>query len=153
MQRNTVQDPAPLPDELPPESNLKSDVEAKQAFVQELIARGFESVKVTKLPADITATRNGQTYYYEIKYTTRTKLYFGAATLTEWEAALQYEDREHDSTIDRRTASPVARILSGARQFLVSYYWRASALKWRMIRRKFSHDSAFVGLLPGKQPD
>ncbi len=71
--------------------NLKSDVEAKTAFIKELNARGF-TAQVTKSPADITAVKNGQTHYFEIKYTARDKSYFGAATLTEWEAALRHED-------------------------------------------------------------
>jgi hypothetical protein len=76
-----------------PSANLKSDVEAKNAFTRELTGRGFESVRVTRQPADITAARGGEIYYFEVKYTGRIDSYFGAATLTEWEAALRHEDR------------------------------------------------------------
>ena len=72
-------------------SNPKSDVDAKAAFVVELSRRGFDTVKVTRSPADITAVRNGVIHYYEVKYTARGDLYFGAATLTEWEAAISNE--------------------------------------------------------------
>src|SRR5690349_10124314 len=72
--------------------NLKSDVRAKAAFVAELVRRGF-TARVTGRPADVTAVRNGETFYFEIKYTSKSDRYFGAATLTEWEAALQHEGR------------------------------------------------------------
>jgi hypothetical protein len=73
--------------------NLKSDVKAKEAFRDELRRRGFETAKITAAPADITATKGGETYYFEVKFTKANGKYFGAATLTEWEAALQYEER------------------------------------------------------------
>ena len=68
--------------------NKKSDVLAKQAFIHELETRGFQA-RVTGAPADITATRDGETWYYEIKMTHRTDRYFGAATMTEWKQALK----------------------------------------------------------------
>ena len=68
--------------------NKKSDVLAKQAFIKELETRGFQA-RVTGAPADITATRDGQTWYFEIKMTHRTDRYFGAATMTEWKQALK----------------------------------------------------------------
>ena len=67
--------------------NKKSDVNAKQAFIHELKSRGYEA-RVTGAPADITATKDGQTWYFEIKMTHRTDRYFGAATMTEWKQAL-----------------------------------------------------------------
>jgi Holliday junction resolvase len=73
--------------------NVKSDAEAKQAFIKELLRRGFDEAKITSSPADITARRGSEVFYFEIKYTTKDSLYFGAATLTEWEAALRNEDR------------------------------------------------------------
>lgn len=76
-----------------PQRNSKSDVLAKAAFIEVLLKRGFSSARVTKAPADITATRDDETYYFEVKYTAREAQYFGAATLTEWEAALRFEDR------------------------------------------------------------
>jgi hypothetical protein len=65
----------------------RNDVDAKQAFVDELVGQGF-AAKVISSPADIKATKNGATYYFEIKKTSREDSYFGAATLTEWEAAI-----------------------------------------------------------------
>ncbi len=73
--------------------NLKSDVAAKQAFVEVLLREGFEDARITGGPADITAFRDGEVHYFEIKYTAQAYQYFGAATLTEWEAALDYESR------------------------------------------------------------
>ncbi len=72
--------------------NIRSDVEAKRAFVAMLLNEGFDEARVTGTPADVTAVRNGQIYYFEIKYTIQEDEYFGAATLTEWEAALTFED-------------------------------------------------------------
>ena len=74
-------------------SNPKSDVDAKAAFIKELLLRGFDKAEVTGSPADITAYRGTDVYYFEIKYTAQTSQYFGAATLTEWAAALTHEDR------------------------------------------------------------
>ena len=68
--------------------NRRSDVPAKAAFVAALSERDFDA-RVTGSPADITATKDGQTFYFEIKFTNQSSRYFGAATLTEWEAALK----------------------------------------------------------------
>ena len=74
--------------------NKKSDVSAKAAFCKELCKnRGFASAEVTASPADITAIKDGITWYYEIKMTKRTDTYFGAATATEWEQA--FRDPNH----------------------------------------------------------
>ena len=73
--------------------NPKSDVDAKAAFAEELIRRGFDEVRVTGSPADVTAWREGVVHYFEIKYTTQDSQYFGAATLTEWAAALSHEEQ------------------------------------------------------------
>jgi hypothetical protein len=69
----------------------KSDVEAKAAFAAVLRERGYHAVTITDAPADITARRNGEVFYFEIKKTEQKLKYFGAATLTEWEAALSHE--------------------------------------------------------------
>jgi hypothetical protein len=74
-------------------SNPKSDVDAKAAYVAHLLGNGFETAKVTGSPADITAIKGGETHFFEIKFTRQQKKYFGAATLTEWEAALNNKDR------------------------------------------------------------
>jgi hypothetical protein len=73
--------------------NPKSDVSAKGAFIAHLLAeRRFDQAWVTRRPADITARKGSATYYFEIKYTSQLATYFGAATLTEWEAAFENDD-------------------------------------------------------------
>lgn len=71
---------------------MKSDVKAKAAFVKTLQENGFQAA-IVKAPADIVATKEGQTWYFEIKTTKCSKRYFGAATLTEWKQAMA--DPEH----------------------------------------------------------
>lgn len=74
------------------EINKKSDAPAKEAFVQLLHNQDFIEIKITKRPADITAKdKCGVPYYFEIKSTEKEDKYFGAATLTEWEAAIADE--------------------------------------------------------------
>jgi hypothetical protein len=73
--------------------NPKSDVGAKAAFKFELEERGYTDVRVVSSPADIAAKRDGEDYLFEIKVTTKTTSYFGAATITEWEAALRAPGR------------------------------------------------------------
>ena len=70
------------------ETMSKSDVKAKEAYINFLLSHGFDEANVTARPADITARKNGETYYFEIKKTSKEKLYFGAATLTEWSEAV-----------------------------------------------------------------
>jgi hypothetical protein len=74
-------------------TNKKSDVEAKYAFAAELRQRGFDTVVISGSPSDIIATRGDEKFYFEIKFTNQASQYFGAATLTEWEAALEHEAR------------------------------------------------------------
>lgn len=71
----------------------KSDTLAKEAYIEELLSQGFDTAVVKAEPADIVATKNGETWYFEIKMTSRTDTYFGAATLTEWEQAFKTPDR------------------------------------------------------------
>ena len=71
--------------------NKKSDIQAKNAFVQVLNNRGF-TARIVKAPADIIAEKDGQTWYFEIKMTTHADKYFGAATMTEWGQALSDSD-------------------------------------------------------------
>ena len=80
--------------------NKKSDVKAKTEFVKILRERGFEATVVSS-PADIKATKDGQTWYFEIKMTKRADVYFGAATLTEWRQAMA--DPEHFRFVVART--------------------------------------------------
>lgn len=72
--------------------NLKSDVLAKSEYIKVLNMKGFTNARVTSSPSDIQAELNGVTHYFEIKYTTKPKKYFGAATLTEWQHALENPD-------------------------------------------------------------
>lgn len=72
--------------------NKKSDILAKEEYVKRLQNQGFKA-KIVKAPADIKAEKDGQTWYFEIKKTTHTDKYFGAATMTEWKQAL--EDPNH----------------------------------------------------------
>ena len=71
----------------------KSDVDAKQAFIAKLLEEGYDSAEVKAEPSDIVATKNGETWYFEIKMTSQSDKYFGAATLTEWEQAFKTPDR------------------------------------------------------------
>lgn len=70
--------------------NIKSDVDAKEAFVSLLIKRGYEDVRIASSPADIIAIKEGVKHYFEIKFTNQKENYFGAATLTEWGAAIDH---------------------------------------------------------------
>lgn len=49
------------------ETMSKSDVKAKEAYIKFLLSQGFDEAHVTARPADITAHKNGETYYFEIK--------------------------------------------------------------------------------------
>jgi Holliday junction resolvase len=68
--------------------NIKSDIDAKQAFVKLLVEKGYSEARIISSPADIAAMKNGVKYYFEIKFTNKQDNYFGAATLTEWAAAI-----------------------------------------------------------------
>lgn len=81
----------------------KSDKKAKESFTLELRKRGFTNIQIVKEPSDIIAEKDGEKYYFEIKKTAAKKEYFGAATLTEWVAAYNNQERycfvvcqEHD---------------------------------------------------------
>ena len=73
-------------------SNNKSDVKAKAQYVERFKSNGYSNPTIIASPADITAEKNGYTWYFEIKKTSRKKKYFGAATLTEWIQALKDPD-------------------------------------------------------------
>ena len=72
--------------------NKKSDVAAKQAYVNKLNAEGYKA-RITGSPADVTAEKDGETWFFEIKMTRHEDRYFGAATQTEWAQA--FKDPEH----------------------------------------------------------
>lgn len=71
----------------------KSDIRAKEAFCQHLVEnQGYDTAEIVSAPADIKAVKDNETWYFEIKKTTKRK-YFGAATETEWEQA--FADPDH----------------------------------------------------------
>ena len=72
--------------------NPKSDVEAKKAFTKELEKENYKDIKIVSSPADIIAVKDGAKHYFEIKFTSKNDRYFGAATLTEWECAINNLD-------------------------------------------------------------
>lgn len=69
--------------------NLKSDVAAKTAYISYLSRIGYEDARIVSSPSDIVAYKDGRQWYFEIKMTTQTDSYFGAATQTEWEQAFK----------------------------------------------------------------
>ena len=93
---------------------FKSDVTAKQAFIDKLLAEGYDSAVVTAKPSDIVAEKDGEKWYFEIKLTDHTDKCFGAATLTEWEKALESPDhyrfviaiRHQDGSFEFREYTP-----------------------------------------------
>ena len=71
----------------------KSDIRAKEAFRQHLVEnQGYDTAEIVSAPADIKAVKDNETWYFEIKKTTKRK-YFGAATETEWKQA--FADPDH----------------------------------------------------------
>lgn len=77
-------------------ANGKSDVRAKEVFIEQLKTRGFINAKIVASPADIVVEKNGKKWFFEIKMTktaSKNKAYFGAATITEWKQALTTPDR------------------------------------------------------------
>ena len=72
--------------------NSKSDVKAKAAFIKHLQEDGFQNAKVISSPSDIRAEKDGKEWFFEIKMTKRHDVYFGAATMTEWEQAFKTPD-------------------------------------------------------------
>lgn len=93
---------------------FKSDITAKQAFIQKLLSEGFDSAEVKAQPSDIIAQKDGETWYFEIKLTDHQDTCFGAATLTEWEQAFKTPDhyrfviaiRHTDGTFEFRQFTP-----------------------------------------------
>ena len=51
--------------------NKKSDVKAKEAFVAYLNNCGYENAKVISKPCDISAEKDGKTWFFEIKINRR----------------------------------------------------------------------------------
>jgi hypothetical protein len=73
--------------------NTKSDVQAKTAFCEWLLAHGYSNARISASPADVVAHKDGRDWLFEVKFTKARRKYFGAATLTEWSAAA--EQPEH----------------------------------------------------------
>lgn len=69
----------------------RNDAKANEAFINELQSEGYEIID-RHHPVDITAKKDGKTYYFEIKKTSKSNRMFGAATFTEWEQALKHPD-------------------------------------------------------------
>lgn len=72
--------------------NDRSDIKAKEAYVNYLIQHGYVDVQIVHSPVDIIAYKNGVKHFFEIKATKRKSTYFGAATFTEWECALKNKE-------------------------------------------------------------
>jgi|TARA_B100001964_G_C14176662_1_gene574127 hypothetical protein len=70
------------------ENNSRSDINAKEAYAKILAEEGFKDIKIISTPTDISASKNGTKYFFELKFTNQIDKYFGAATLTEWECAI-----------------------------------------------------------------
>ena len=93
---------------------FKSDVTAKQEFINKLLREGYDSAEVKARPADIVAQKDGETWYFEIKLTDHSDKCFGAATLTEWEQAMKTPEhyrfviaiRHEDGTFEFRQYTP-----------------------------------------------
>jgi len=58
-------------------------------YLQDL---GYDEVENIHHPADLRAKKNGEVFWFEVKYTESRDDAFGAATLTEWECALDNPD-------------------------------------------------------------
>ena len=94
---NTPTNPVHQFEATPTQPHPKSDIKAKTAYKAYLEQLGtYEVVAIAKAPADIVAISKDKKHYFEIKATKRTpgggKPYFGAATITEWQAALNHPD-------------------------------------------------------------
>ena len=74
-------------------TNSKSDVKAKTAYINHLVENGYQNARVISSPSDICAEKEGKEWFFEIKMTKRHDVYFGAATMTEWEQAFKTPDR------------------------------------------------------------
>lgn len=68
---------------------MATDTEAIEPTKNWLTEQGFYNVQKINSPVDFKASRDGQEYFIELKFTSSKKTYFGAATLVEWECALE----------------------------------------------------------------
>ena len=69
---------------------MADDKPGVNAAVIHLEQIGYSDVKIIHQPEDICAEKDGEIYWIEVKYSeTEDGKMFGAATLTEWECALE----------------------------------------------------------------
>lgn len=71
-----------------------SEKRAKTAFCAMLEILGFTDVRIAAAPADIVATKKGEVFYFELKYSSKKapEIYFGSVTLREWRDAFRLEN-------------------------------------------------------------
>jgi hypothetical protein len=68
---------------------MPSDKEGVEAAMEWLEGKGFTEINNIHKPVDLSANFQGMKYWIEVKYTeTKNKLYFGAATISEWGCAI-----------------------------------------------------------------
>lgn len=67
----------------------KTDKPGIIASMKHLEELGYTNIENIHHPSDLRATKNGDTFWFEVKYTESVKSSFGAATMTEWECALR----------------------------------------------------------------
>ncbi len=68
---------------------MATDTEGVRAAKVWLQNEGYTNVEQINHPVDLCANKGGRKFWIEVKYTeTKEKSYFGAATTTEWECAL-----------------------------------------------------------------
>jgi len=73
-------------------ANSRDDREAKKAFAEYLVRElRYDEARITSRPVDVVGRLGADTFRFEIKYTKDPVRAFGAATITEWEAALDDE--------------------------------------------------------------
>ena len=68
---------------------MATDTEAIEPTKNWLTEQGFCNVQKINSPVDFKASRDGQEFFIELKFTSSEKTYFGAATLVEWVCALE----------------------------------------------------------------
>ena len=70
----------------------KTDRPGIIASMKHLSDIGYVDVENIHHPADLRATKDGETYWFEVKYTESVDKAFGAATMTEWQCALEHPE-------------------------------------------------------------
>ena len=67
---------------------MATDTEGVRAAKVWLQNEGYTNVEQINHPVDLCANKGGRKFWIEVKYTEQEESYFGAATTTEWECAL-----------------------------------------------------------------